>query len=75
MRSSRLAHAVRLASLAAFVAPASAFAGGFSLNEQCACAMGAANAGMAANAENATTVLFNPAGMSQLSGTNISFGQ
>ncbi len=74
MRSSQLARAVRLASLAAFVAPASALAGGFSLNEQCACAMGAANAGMAANAENATTVLFNPAGMSQLSGTNISFG-
>ncbi len=74
MRSTRLAHAVRLASLAAFVAPAGALAGGFSLNEQCACAMGAANAGMAANAENATTVLFNPAGMSQLSGTNISFG-
>ncbi len=74
MRSSQLAHAIRLASLAALVAPASALAGGFSLNEQCACAMGAANAGMAANAENATTVLFNPAGMSQLSGTNISFG-
>ncbi|CAN0604395.1 unnamed protein product, partial [Ectocarpus sp. 12 AP-2014] len=27
-----------------------------------------------ANPENATTVLFNPAGMSQLSGTNLSFG-
>lgn len=74
MRSSRLALAVRMASLAALAAPVSALAGGFSLNEQCACAMGAANAGMAANAENATTVLFNPAGMSQLSGTNISFG-
>src|SRR5690554_1141555 len=36
--------------------------------------MGVANAGAAANPENATTVLFNPAGMSQLSGTNISFG-
>jgi long-chain fatty acid transport protein len=36
--------------------------------------MGTANAGAAANPENATTVLFNPAGMSQLSGTNISFG-
>ncbi|HBI78526.1 MAG TPA: aromatic hydrocarbon degradation protein, partial [Marinobacter adhaerens] len=49
-------------------------AGGFSLNEQSASAMGTANAGAAANPENATTVLFNPAGMSQLSGTNISFG-
>lgn len=74
MRSSALARAVRLVSLTAMVAPAGALAGGFSLNEQCACAMGVANAGMAANAENATTVLFNPAGMSQLSGTNVSFG-
>ncbi|WP_407656681.1 OmpP1/FadL family transporter [Marinobacter antarcticus] len=36
--------------------------------------MGVANAGAAANPENATTVFFNPAGMSQLKGTNISFG-
>ncbi|NMT63290.1 TonB-dependent receptor [Marinobacter sp. W62] len=49
-------------------------AGGFSLNEQSASAMGVANAGTAANPENATTVFFNPAGMSQLSGNNISFG-
>ncbi|WP_255199590.1 OmpP1/FadL family transporter [Marinobacter lutaoensis] len=69
-----LATAVRVATLAAVAAPSLALAGGFSLNEQCACAMGVANAGMAANAENATTVLFNPAGMSQLSGTNVSFG-
>jgi len=54
--------------------PAGALAGGFSLNEQSASAMGVANAGSAANPENASTVLFNPAGMSQLSGTNISFG-
>ncbi|RBW51121.1 OmpP1/FadL family transporter [Marinobacter sp. F3R11] len=75
MRSSLLTRAVRLATLVAVVsAPASAFAGGFSLNEQSASAMGTANAGAAANPENATAVLFNPAGMSQLSGTNISFG-
>ncbi|SFM02152.1 OmpP1/FadL family transporter [Marinobacter zhejiangensis] len=55
-------------------APAVVLAGGFSLNEQSASAMGVANAGTAANPENATTVFFNPAGMSQLSGTNISFG-
>ncbi|PHQ25614.1 aromatic hydrocarbon degradation protein [Marinobacter guineae] len=72
--SSMLARAVRLTTLAAFAAPASTLAGGFSLNEQSASAMGTANAGAAANPENATTVLFNPAGMSQLSGTNISFG-
>ncbi len=72
--SPMLARAIRLATLAAVAAPATALAGGFSLNEQSASAMGTANAGAAANPENATTVLFNPAGMSQLSGTNISFG-
>ncbi|KPP99253.1 OmpP1/FadL family transporter [Marinobacter sp. HL-58] len=66
--------AIRYATFAAAVAPASALAGGFALNEQSASAMGVANAGTAANPENATTVLFNPAGMSQLSGTNLSFG-
>lgn len=71
---SRLSLAIRLAALAAITAPASVFAGGFALNEQSASAMGVANAGAAANPENATTVLFNPAGMSQLSGTNLSFG-
>lgn len=74
MKPSLLTRAVRLATLAAIAAPASVFAGGFSLNEQSASAMGVANAGSAANPENATTVLFNPAGMSQLKGTNISFG-
>ncbi|MBK1852893.1 MULTISPECIES: OmpP1/FadL family transporter [unclassified Marinobacter] len=74
MRSSLLTRAIRLATLAAVAAPASVFAGGFSLNEQSASAMGVANAGAVANPENATTVMFNPAGMSQLKGTNISFG-
>lgn len=54
--------------------PGAVMAGGFALNEQSASAMGVANAGTAANPENATTVFFNPAGMSQLSGTNVSFG-
>lgn len=74
MKSTLLTRAVRLATLAAVAAPASVFAGGFSLNEQSASAMGVANAGAAANPENATTIFFNPAGMSQLKGTNISFG-
>ncbi|GGC70108.1 OmpP1/FadL family transporter [Marinobacter halophilus] len=69
-----LVKAIRLATLAAMVAPVNVMAGGFSLNEQSASQMGVANAGATANPENATTVLFNPAGMSQLSGTNISFG-
>ncbi len=55
-------------------APASLFAGGFALNEQSASAMGVANAGAAANPDNATIVYFNPAGMSHLEGTNLSFG-
>lgn len=63
-----------LISMAAVSAPTMVAAGGFSLNEQSASAMGVANAGAAANPENATTVFFNPAGMSQLSGTNLSFG-
>ncbi|HTN33806.1 MAG TPA: outer membrane protein transport protein [Marinobacter sp.] len=74
MNPSPLTHAIRLAALAAIVMPASVLAGGFSLNEQSASAMGVANAGAAANPENATTVFFNPAGMSKLKGTNISFG-
>lgn len=66
--------AIRIAVLAAVAAPGGTLAGGFSLNEQSASAMGVANAGTAANPENATTVFFNPAGMSQLSGSNLSFG-
>lgn len=73
-KKANLYSAIRFATLAAAAAPASVLAGGFSLNEQSASAMGVANAGTAANPENATTVFFNPAGMSQLSGTNMSFG-
>jgi len=74
MIPTRLSRAIRLTTLAVIAAPATVFAGGFSLNEQSASAMGVANAGAVANPENATTVYFNPAGMSQLKGTNISFG-
>lgn len=74
MKPTRLFHAVHLVILTVMVAPATVFAGGFSLNEQSASAMGVANAGTAANPENASTVFFNPAGMSQLKGTNLSFG-
>ena len=72
--SKTLAKAVRLATLATFAAPASVMAGGFSLNEQSASTSGFANAGAAAHTESASIVFFNPAGMSQLSGTNVSFG-
>jgi long-chain fatty acid transport protein len=74
MKSTRFALAIRLTTLAVIAAPATVFAGGFSLNEQSASAMGVANAGAAANPENASTAFFNSAGMSQLKGTNMSFG-
>ncbi|XOZ33066.1 OmpP1/FadL family transporter [Halomonadaceae bacterium KBTZ08] len=66
--------AKRAVILTAAMAPSLSMAGGFSLNEQSASAMGTANAGAAANPQNASTVIFNPAGMTQLSGTNLSFG-
>jgi long-chain fatty acid transport protein len=51
-----------------------ASASGFQLLEQNASGLGNAYAGSAAVAENASTVFFNPAGMSQLEGTQISAG-
>lgn len=54
--------------------PARVVAGGYGLNEQGASASGVANAGAAANPENASTVYFNPAGMTRLEGTQVSFG-
>jgi long-chain fatty acid transport protein len=49
-------------------------AAGFQLLEQNASGIGNAYAGSAAVAENASTVFFNPAGMSELKGTNASGG-
>lgn len=49
----------------------SAAASGFALIEQSASGLGNAFAGGAANAEDASTVFFNPAGMSRLSGKQI----
>lgn len=56
------------------MAPATAFSGGLSNGDQSASASGVSNAGSVANPENASTIFFNPAGMSRLSGTNISLG-
>jgi len=58
----------------AVLAPATAFSGGLYNRDQSASASGASNAGSVANPENASTIFFNPAGMSRLSGTNISLG-
>jgi long-chain fatty acid transport protein len=49
----------------------SAAASGFALIEQSASGLGNAFAGGAANAEDASTVFFNPAGMSRLSGKQV----
>jgi len=54
--------------------PLTAFAGGLSNSDQSVSASGVSNAGSVANPENASTIFFNPAGMSRLSGTNISLG-
>jgi long-chain fatty acid transport protein len=51
---------------------ASAFASGFALMEQNASGLGNAFAGQAAAAENASTIYFNPAGMTLLPGTQAS---
>ena len=64
------------------LAVASAFAGtstlasaaGFALIEQSGSGMGNAFAGAAATAEDASTIFFNPAGMSKLEGTQVTVG-
>ena len=59
--------------LSVFLLPLAAFAGGFGLNEQGAKASGMANA-FAAQADDPTAVYFNPAGIVQLDGTQVSIG-
>jgi len=49
-------------------------AAGFQLFEQNASGLGTAYAGSAAVADNASTIYFNPAGMTQLKGAQLSFG-
>ena len=56
----------------ACLAPGLASASGFALNEQSVKSMGTALAGRASSAEDATTLYGNPAGMSRLSGINLS---
>lgn len=66
---SKLASVLSLATL-----PSLAFSAGYALNEQSASAMGMANAGAAANPENATILFFNPAGLTHLDKTQVSGG-
>jgi long-chain fatty acid transport protein len=51
-----------------------AFAAGFALNEQSAIGAGAAFAGGAASGEDASTVFYNPAAMTRISGTQMVVG-
>jgi len=62
-----------IAVLSVFLLPAVAFAGGFASNEQGAKASGMANA-FAAQADDPTAVYFNPAGIVQLEGTQVTLG-
>ena len=63
-----------IATLLASLASSQVMASGFQLLEQNAAGIGNAYSGTAASAENASTVFYNPAGMTQLAGTNASAG-
>ncbi|MBV8657998.1 MAG: transporter [Burkholderiales bacterium] len=67
----RLRHAPLLFALTALFASGMAAASGYHFGSQSAAAEGTANASAAA-ADDATTIFFNPAGMSRLSGDNVS---
>lgn len=56
---------------ALFIVPGTAAAGGFQIFEHSVQGLGQAFAGSAASADDAATVFFNPAGMTQLTGTRI----
>lgn len=62
-----------IAVLSVFLLPVVAFAGGFGANEQGAKATGMANA-FVAQADDPTAVYFNPAGIVQLDGTQVTVG-
>lgn len=73
IRTSRSAFAALAVLSAIGVADEMAYAGAFGLDEQGAVAMGRANA-FAAQADDATALFYNPAGIGQLHGTQISLG-
>ena len=72
MKMKRLA--VNVAAATAGLAASNAMAAGFQLLEQNASGLGNAYAGSAAVAENASTIYFNPAGMTQLQAREMSMG-
>lgn len=72
MRRTTIARLLPAALLA--LGPTAASAAGFQLLEQNASGIGNAYAGSAAVAENASTIFFNPAGMTQLQAREVSLG-
>ena len=64
-------HIIKAAVFVAFFASSGAQAAGFALIEQSASGMGNAYAGGSAAAEDASTVYFNPAGMTYIEGTQV----
>src|SRR5688572_9946762 len=68
--SNKIIHLSVAAALAAMTGQAAA--SGFQLMEQNASGLGNAYAGQAAAAENASTIFFNPAGMTRLQGRQVS---
>jgi long-chain fatty acid transport protein len=67
-------HLIGLAVAAALAGASTAYAGGFQLMEQNASGLGNAYAGQGASAQDASTIFFNPAGMTQLPGMNVVVG-
>jgi long-chain fatty acid transport protein len=74
MRSVRTQAQVTAFALAAAIGAGQVQAGGFALTEQGASGIGNAFAGASALGEDATTVFFNPAGMSRLKNFELSLG-
>ncbi|MCF6178066.1 MAG: outer membrane protein transport protein, partial [Geopsychrobacter sp.] len=66
--------ALLLSLLLTFGLATSAFASGFAITEQSVSGLGSAFAGIAASAEDASTVYFNPAGMTLIKGQQIVAG-
>ncbi len=71
-KSGLFRNAVFLCGIAGACTAGQSMASGFQLIEQSASGMGTAFAGGAAQAQDASTIYFNPAGMTRLSGTRIS---
>ncbi len=66
--------ALLIAVILLFVSAGSAFAAGFALVEQSMSGLGNAYAGGAAGAEDASTIFYNPAGMTRLNGQQLIVG-